>query len=454
MGIVMTSICRKPACQRATAFAVVAAIALTGICAGFSADTQAAAKRKAKQRPDPFAGCYPHADRPYNFGFYSTAPLDYALGPPPSSPYTPVPSCRVVSRAAGDVPANRIDDSRLFRFTNARVGVLRLRPELRDPVHDAWPLYDSLGKVTAWIRAVPQRYDRTLWEIWSKDWGGPATGGGTLLATRNMSPGVAPFKVQGRACMTSRTLVQTHYAIQFPNLRSALPGLETSDIGRPSAWGFVDAAALDFSEVTSGELSKLARARAYDDVLTSCGRRHPLTSKKARSAPFKLSVTPFAIPRHHFLGGTSWKRCNPDDPAGQIGEDGQCGTFGQYWAVPGTGLRVVASSTTGVAGGGLPLALIPHYLRFRAIRHVNYCDRNVPRVQTVSDTFAVRGRVWDGSTQVAAWNRGANAFWVYGKFWVGGAARYVYGWAPEPCERLPELRAAFAQLAKRNVRKG
>ncbi len=470
--------------------AILVATALAGPATG--------AKKRKQPRIDPFAGCYRHANRPYNFGFYGVAPLDYLYGPPATSPYTPVPSCRVTTAARGDKPANRIDASQPFTYTNARVAVLRLRPEARDQQHDAWALHDSLGKVAAWIREVPQPRNRTLWEVWSREWGGPSLGGGTLLATRNMSPDVAPFKVQGRACTTSRTLVNTHYAIQFPNLRTTLPGLESSDIGRPSAWGFIDAAALDFSDALPSELAKLARARAHDKILTSCGRLHPLAGGTLRSAAFRLSTTPFAIPKHHFLGGTSWKRCNPDDPAGEIGEDGQCGTYGQYWAVPGTSLRVVASSTTGVAGGGLPLALLPHYLRFRAIRYVNYCDRNVPRVQTVADTFrdafknryrrhaaanlrhpalakrrnsaaipsfhdhrltrfslawhsirflkaslTVRGRVWDGTTRLAAWNRGGNAFWIFGKWWIGGKARYVYGWTPEPCERLSELRQAL-----------
>jgi hypothetical protein len=428
--------------RRATTNVVVVLAALLTLTTLAPAEASAAKKRK-QSRVDYYAGCYRHAGRPYNFGFYSTAPLDYLLGPPASSPYTPVPECRVTTANRGDRPPNRIDDSRPFRYTNARVGVLRLRPEARDQQRDAWAIHDSLGSIAAWIRAVPQRYDRTLWEVWSREWGGPAIGGGVLLATRHMSPDVAPFKVQGRACMTSRTLVNTHYAIQFPNLRSTLPGLESSDIGRPSAWGFIAAAALDFSDALPSDYAKLARARANDAILTSCGRRHPLAGGTRRSAPLRLSTTPFAIPKHHFLGGTSWQRCNPDDPTGEFGEDGQCGTYGQYWAVPGTSLRVVASSTTGVAGGGLPLALLPHYLRFRAIRYVNYCDRNVPRVQAVADTVPVAGRIWDGTTQIAAWNRTGNAIWIFGKWWVGGKTRFVHGWTPEPCERLPELRRAL-----------
>lgn len=399
------------------------------------------AKRKAKPRVNPYAGCFQHTFRAYNFGFLLPAPLDYTAGTPATSPYTPVPTCRVTTGNPGDSPPNRIDESASFGRTNARVSVYRLRPEAIDPGRDAWPMYDSLGKVTLWVQAVAQKHDRTEWRFWSKDWGGAGSATGHLLATRYMTNDTPPIRVQGRACMTSNRLSQSHYAVQFPSLRSALPEFAAGAYGRPSAWGFLAASELDFSDVDAGGLSHLARARAFDDVLVSCGRIHKL-ARHSRSARFSLSKSPFGIADHHYLGGSSWKRCNPDLPGGGSDSDeGQCGTYGQYWAVPGSGVKVVASSTTGVAGGGLPLALVPDHLRFRAIRYIGYCDRNVPRVETLADAMAVRGTASDGSKPAAFWNRGGHAVWVFGKWWTGGSTRYVYGWTPEPCSRLPELKS-------------
>ena len=432
----------RSAASRATALALGICVALAWVCLG--ADGAAAkSTQKAKPRVNPYAGCHQHATRPYNFGFLLPAPLDYSLGAPAGSPYTAVPTCRVTTSNPGDRPASRIDESTSFSRTNARVPVYRLRPEAIDPVRGAWPMYDSLGKVALWVAAVPQRFERTEWQFWSREWGGPAVGGGRLLATRYMTNDTAPMRVQGRACMTSLVLSRSHYAVQFPSLKSTFPGFESGVYGRPSAWGFLAVSELDFSDVDPSYISGLARARAFDDVLVSCGRLHRL-ARHSRSVPFTLSKSPFAIADHHYLGGSSWKRCNPDQPrGGSDSDDGQCGTYGQYWAVPGSGLKVVASSTTGVSGGGLPLALLSGNLRFRAIRYVGYCDRNVPRVETLSDTVAVTGTAADGSRPVAFWNRGGHAVWVFGKFWTGGATRYVYGWTPEPCSRLAQLRAAM-----------
>lgn len=428
--------------RAALVLALGAAVALVSICADAG---DALAKKKSKPRVSPYAGCYQHATRPYNFGFLLPPPLDYSAGVPTTSPYTNVPACRVTTAVRGDRPSNRIDESKSFGRTNARVAVYRLRPAAIDASRNAWPMYDSRGKVALWVAAVPQKFDRTEWQFWSRDWGGPGSPTGRLLATRFMTNDTAPMRVQGRACMTSARLSQSHYAVQFPSLKSTFPGFESSIYGRPSAWGFLAASELDFSDVDPSALASLARARAYDDVLVSCGKQHRLT-RHSRSAPFQLSKSPFAIADHHYLGGTSWKRCNPDLPGGGVdSDDGQCGTYGQYWAIPGSGVKVVASSTTGVAGGGLPLALVPDHLRFRAIRIVGYCDRNAPRVETVSDTVPVRGTAADGSKPVAFWNRGGHAVWVFGKFWTGGGARYIYGWTPEPCSKLADLRAAIGR---------
>ncbi|MBJ7346961.1 MAG: hypothetical protein JHC87_00150 [Thermoleophilaceae bacterium] len=409
--------------------------------------TAANSKRKVP-KPKPFPQCYQSATKAFNFGFYSLATLDYTNAPPTTSPYTPIPVCRFTTANPGDKPFNRIDESGSYGKTNARVGVYGLNAAAMDQAHQAWPMYDSIGKVAVWIVAVPQKFERTEWQYWSADWGGPGSTTGRMLATRYMTNDTAPFKVQGRACVTSRTLVNDYYAVQAPNLQSSLGGFDKTDVGRPSAWGFIAKNALDFSDLDSTDSAKLALARSRDGVLVSCGKAHPL-ARHSRSVTFKLSIGTFLIPRHHFLGGTSWQRCNPDDPGAVVSEEGQCGTYGQYWAIPGSGLRVIASSTTGVSGGGLPLGLVPERVRFKAIRFLSYCDQNVPRTEVFSESVLVRGKAADGSEQMAAWVRGGHAFWVFGKYFVGGATKYIYGWTPEMCERLPELQQLMRSVTTR-----
>lgn len=390
----------------------------------------AAASVLAVNKPTPASRCHRDSDKPYVFGaigdFTSIATLDHTSPPP----------CRYTTERSRSEPKKRhIDDPARYEHTNARANHEGLNRTYRKKItfdgkkKRAWPLYDSFGVVRLWVTNGPAGVGKVEWRFWQA---ASNTSAGPRLGSRIVPENADPIRIQGRACMASPTYENNTYAIQFPAVTSVHG---TTEIGKPSIWGFVSRKAI--GKVSSKKRRAIDEAAKYDAVLRSCGRTHPLKADPFGSA-FALSRDPFRIPLHHYLGATSWSdRCK--------GNPAECGSYAFYQMPPGADLRVVASSTTGAARGGLPLAFVHLGTPFQPIRIANYCDPNVVHGEVPSTEAERTPYFYNATTKRYSrpkmrgrWHESGHAFWVFGRFTRAG--KHIYAWAAERCERLNEIR--------------
>lgn len=471
----------------------------------------------AAHTPNRKRGCYEESEAAYQFGFSRKR----APGEPAGKrrdkhgrliavwyyhqPYADVPACRETTRQPLDKRKHFTDDGKGYAATNARVRIPRLNNSaIRN---GGWPMRDSTGTIRLSVasRVNNQSLEEPYrWEVFSGD---PATG--ALIAARNVRDKTPPFKLVGRACVSPVDAptwpdnrrpsgTDDFLAVQLPSLDSKLAAQPIAEIGRPGLWGIVDRDAIRVGDLPRPARKRLNQAisKGASSGVTGCGSKHPLSDHETKptvrfelspvpsrefapvlgfpasgtnldvTAPAEYKSTsgrpdrfhPFSFRKHHRLGGSTWQRCDPLAP--NESRNSACGSYAEDLTPPGAHIRVLTSATTGIGGGGLPMAFVPDNATVSVIRFVNYCDRNVSRGDGLAvvpgladdhDSNKGTRRLFDNrSRSDLYWNNGGHAFWVYGRVINPQTPRPIYGWSPEPCSRLPDLRAAWA-TARRDV---